>query len=214
MNDFLDLLKGGVEEGTLNTFLNIVPAGDSHTLVGGIVTPPDADLPALAVKIAAGFEEATLTVNVDRAGEVDIHRMTVPDVSGLRAMYRELFGGDEIFLGTGKGRLWIGGGADGLNSLKSAIEQATKPGTPEAFVEYEIRPLAIHKASRVVDADAAKAVRKFRDFAISSYERLGSDPITGRLTFKDGVIRGAGVLPSGVVGFIGSVMADFAKENL
>lgn len=137
----LDMLAAGGELGMLDAAIEINPdgAGGTHTMVAGIRVTDGAPVERVLELLPQSSASLQTELNVDEAGDVKIHRLTVSGERYPQGL-AEFFGDSgEFFIGTGPDAVWMSGGAGGLEQLKAAIAAVAE--APEGDVDPTIARL-------------------------------------------------------------------------
>lgn len=229
----LDILVDAIQLGSVDLFMDLSPAGDGkHTFLcgGRVMNGKKADdIVKLLPRINTARE---VKLDSEKIGDdVSLHVVMVPE--RRQAAFHKLFPGhNEIFVATSKDAVWGAAGTDAVEKLTAAIKQAAMPA-PE-----KIDPRVLYftgHAARIVDLldivrpepqpideklskdeqarlrqqqkDLEK-IRKLAADATAKCEALASAEIK-----KDGnAVVGSIDVSECVLRFVGSVIADFAKD--
>jgi hypothetical protein len=229
----LDMLTEGVGLGVADLFVDMHAAGDGkHTLTCGVRTADGKkvdELMKLLPKVNAGFDVKT---DIQKIGEnVSVHSVTIPP--GREAAFQKLFPGEKlIYVATSKDAVWGAAGVNAIEELTAAIEQAVKPA-PEAIDPRVLYYTA--NSARMVDLlDVVRPERQKIDESLSKDEqarlrqtekdlerirKLAAEATANCEAVFSGEIKKAGDKVEGnilisecVLKFIGSAIADFAKD--
>ncbi len=131
------------EQGELTGCLRSWGTGNGHfDTLGALKIPDTAKYLKLLEKIKAAAGPITVELNVDKVGEVEIHKIVSP---GVQANLAEIIAADgSIYIGLGNGVLWYASGDGVLPRLKGAIGEAAGAPTdavPPLVVSLRMGPL-------------------------------------------------------------------------
>ncbi|MFV0445993.1 MAG: hypothetical protein ACK5Q5_20645 [Planctomycetaceae bacterium] len=126
----LEMLNDGRALKALDAFIEIAPsASGKNTLLTGIRAADGTKAVALIEQIPAALSDLTLELNVDKAGDLSIHKFKMSKVpEALKSFYGE---GSEVYVATGKDAVWIAAGDGALDLLKQQL-QLVAESKPEA----------------------------------------------------------------------------------
>lgn len=130
-NLVFDQLIGGLAQDILSGFYEVEEAGDGHRFVMGSTTINGANIEAILDALPAAVENATVTKNAETIGELSMHKLSLPDIS--EALKSHLGGKTEFYVGFDSESVYLAGGPDCLELLKTAIAEVTPEKTDTVF---------------------------------------------------------------------------------
>lgn len=124
----LEMLNDGRVLQALDAFIEISPAKDGkNTLLTGIRAADGTKAIPLLEQIPAALDDLTLELNVDKVGDLAVHKFTMTKVpEALKSFYGD---GSEVFVATGKDAVWIAAGNGALDLLKQQVQLVTDTKT-------------------------------------------------------------------------------------
>ena len=128
----LDILTESSELGIADGFVDVFPNQEQHTALLGVRTLATDKIQELISKLGEGIEQWSVEMNVDRAGDVPIHKLLMG--TRLAPVLSEYYGDSgEIFLAVSEETFWLAGGVNALEELKQAIATVanSEPGKPD-----------------------------------------------------------------------------------
>lgn len=172
-------------------------------------------------------EDWKVEFDVAEVGAVKIHRILVPP--RRQDEFKSLFGVAEpaVLVGVSDDVIWGSIGPTALDDLKTAIDQAATPATAPDVVVLDLvarfgplldlmetvrikEPL---QAKTKAEQQQVKRQQRLRKLAIDCFAPK-DDVLTGQLRRDGGKIVGQMGIGPGINRFLGSLIADFASENL
>ena len=159
-------------------------------------------------------------LNVDKEGDVSIHKVTVPAAAHPR--FKKFFGSDFVLIGSSKDMVWAAVGENALEELKTAIKQAAK--TPRNTKDKDIFGSLFVKLGpwirfRAPEPDKkskdkkSKIEHKLRKLALEAF--VGKDDtFTLEMKRVDDHIEGHFQALAGILRLAGKLTADFSHTNL
>mgnify|MGYP001181162798 CR=1 FL=1 len=212
--------QSGLDKGYLDSFLDVRPAPTgNHVMVGAIRTVQGARLREALAAAPASTLAANVTLDTEKAGNVQIHSIAVP--ATYQSDFESLFGkSNTLLIGTSDDAAWCAAGPGALEALKTAIAaQATVQDAKAdpVFVDLQVKlgPWLKLLDARLADAKpgtpAAESAAD-RKLALSAFA-AGGDTLGLQLRRKGDGVVGRTTLGTGVLRFLGKVIAKFSKEN-
>lgn len=132
----LDLLTNSLDVGRCDGMIQITPDADGrHTVLLGCCAKETAAVAEMLKRLPDSHDGCESELDVDAAGEVAIHKLTVTD--GYPQAFAEFFGeSGEVYVGAGPDSIWLCVGADPLTVLHAGVEAAGKApaGEPDPTV--------------------------------------------------------------------------------
>jgi hypothetical protein len=241
----LDMFEAGSELGVIDAAVEVNPAAEGGTQIGvlGVRVTDGTSAEKIVELLPQASPNIKTELNVDEAGDVKIHRLTVTE--NYPAPLAEFFGkSGEFFIGTGPDAVWIAGGSGGLNVLKEAI--AAVAGAPEGDVDPAIARLDMHllpvlkllkglrdegtlnlmqlvpqpdeEPAESKEEDEENPASMLKDFhwGAAAIEALSGEDDLLHFEVKrvDDHLEGDGSMHEGILKAIGELIAKFARENL
>lgn len=210
----------------LDLFIDAHASADGkNTLIGGI-RAADGNKAVDALKqfpnIRPGWK---WTENVDEHQGVKLHSLTV--APHRAAVVQALCGGEPIIhFGTSKDAVWFAAGQNAVQELKAAIDAVQKPvegAVDPTFLQMDVR---LHVVTDVLDAyrgsfppgTSKEEIRdekqraQWRKYGIDAFAE-GKDQLTAKLVHQGSDVQGDFNAGHGALKFVGTMLADFIKEN-
>ncbi len=228
----IDMLNEGLPLGTVDVFMDLHSAGGGkHTLICGVRATDGrkaVEIVKLLPKVNAG---RTIKLDIEKIGEdVSLHSVTVPE--RRQANFHKLFPGENlVYVATSKDAVWGAAGANAVEELKAAIEQAAAPAP--AAVDPRVMYFTAHAARMVELLDIVRPERQKIDEKLSKEEqerirarekdleklrKLAIDAtakcdalFSGEVKKNGNKVEGSMDVSECVLKFVGSAIADFAK---
>lgn len=215
--------KDTIATANLNGFLESILNGDDEFLSYGAINVKDGlRLNEILALIADTGKNNSFKPAVAKMGDVTIHEITL--AKGYFEPFDMIFDGKTGFVGTSADVVWFGtGGPEALEPLKAAIESLGEPAENETVLKMDgsLLPWA-KRARRILAAEpepaAATEQTKRRDqlrnlgLAIDAFAT--GDTASFAMKVADGKATGEILVNTGVLRFIGKVMASYSKTNL
>lgn len=213
-----DLMADTVKAGLADLFLDLhkpSEASEVYTVIGGFRATDGLAAIEILKTLQQTREGREVKMNLEKVGETDIHSIAVSEVD--QPAWKNLVGDNVMFVGTAKEKIWIAGGPDAQAGLKAAIEAADKPNTgkatdPVMTLTGRFSAWAEIQERRLGDK-SDEQVRKIRKMMIAAGEP-GDDNVEMKLERKGAGLVGSGSSGSGLLRFIGKVLADFSLDQL
>lgn len=226
---FVDLFEAGLADDAVDSFVQIETAKNGHSMIGGIRVADGAKAPEILKLLPKIQSEWKVKLDAEKHGEVTIHQVTLPE--RWHDEFKTMFGGEPVlYVGTSKDAVWGAAGDGSLELLKAAIDAAAKPAPEKVDPKFVEAGGQFGPGARLIDKMVTKqhsdnptkdkkilAQRKEREriikLAVDSFKD-GTDRSTMELSREGDTIRGSATINPPVFRFLGSAIADFAKENL
>lgn len=219
----MELARESIETGNINAFLEVV-LDDNEELVGwGAFSVKDGErlneLLKLVPEAGEGnkFDPAVATVN-----GIAIHRVSVAD--GYSKVLDKLFGQNgSAYLGVSNDYIWVGTGPDALEPLKKAIASATPPADSDVILTMEGRLLPWAKrVHKLVEEMPSPTTAEDKQLRRDNLRRLAQgieafqsgDEATFEMQVENGEFAGKVFLNTGVLRFVGMLLAQFSRDTL
>lgn len=219
----LDVIRSSIKAGWMNGFVESVPDGKGDfTSVAAFSAPDAGNLTAVLPELANAGKGNLVEMNVDKQGEVAIHRIQLAE--GYIDIVDRVFGAKkDLFVGVGPAHVWLASGIGGKEKLKETIAGLGAPQTSNHPVHLEIQCLPwVQRFEEAAKKDAPGKTPEEQEIqrewarrrarAIASFQNGGDrvvldffvekGEITGDLTFEHGLLR-----------FAGKLMSAFSKAN-
>ena len=142
----LDLLTNSLDVGRCDGMIQITPDADGrHTALLGCCAKETAAVAEILKRLPDSHDGCESELDVDAAGEVAIHKLTVTD--GYPQAFAEFFGeSGEVYVGAGPDSIWLCVGADPLTVLHAGVEAAGKapagePNPTVARLDVNVLPV-------------------------------------------------------------------------
>ena len=217
------VLEASVKSGHLNGIIESIPDTDDHsTSVAVFVSPAAAELNQILPLLTDAGKGNAVAMKAAKIGDVDIHKIQIAE--GFIDSFDKLFGSHEdLFIGVGPEKVWIASGKNGLETLKTTITAvgAAAPNPVVLKIEGNLLPWAkridaVAKKEKPVNltADEEKLRReraRVRERALAALAT--DDDFSLIITSEAGAWVGEFTSNTGLLRFIGKMMAAFSKEN-
>ncbi|MCY2963308.1 MAG: hypothetical protein NT069_06585 [Planctomycetota bacterium] len=228
------------EQGELTGCLRSWGTGNGHfDTLGALKIPDTAKYLKLLEKIKAAAGPITVELNVDKAGEVEIHKIVSP---GVQANLAEIIAADgSIYIGLGNGVLWYAAAGAPTDAVPPLVVSLRMGPLTQFIDSYRKRnPLPVKaKATPAPKAAPAKGEKKTalpkaqRDTSKSPLEQVSTlmgdmdlqkiaskaftkddDLIEFSLGDSEGKAHVAVKIDTGLLRFVGTAASKFVKDNL
>jgi hypothetical protein len=226
-NTFLDLLDAGSELGVVDAFVDAhAVAQGKNVLVCGIRTADGKKADEIVKILPKLKSEWEVKLDVHEHGGVKIHELTVPKTR-LESFQKVFADNSVIYVGTSQDAVWGAAGVDGLTHLKAAIDQAAQPAPEKVdpvVVSYQVQIAKLVKLVEVIQKELPAVAGLTKDQQqqrkdMEKYRKLAQDAMggceslmKGELRRTDNKIEGFIELNECVLKYVGSVIADTAKQ--
>ena len=143
-----DLFSGIQEINVWDGFVQVTPNDSGlHTGIFAGKTAEGTKVDAIVELLPKGHEGFTSELNVDEAGGVSIHKVSMGD--GYPNAFKEFFGDEGAFyVGTSKDAVWLSIGDGALDAMKEGVEAVAAGGGAESdrtILEADLNLLPILK---------------------------------------------------------------------
>ena len=200
--------KAGLFDGFIEVRLN--KAGNKTT-VGGFRTEEGTVLADLLKLISKSKKGRNATLDVEKKGEISIHKLTIPAKDHEFLAY--FINDDTAYIGTSKESVWFAAGENALEELKAAIQKVGEPNTgkatdPFVSVSISLKPwIEQRNVRRAKGGDVELRQRALKAF------KPGEDTLTFEMKRVDKKITGTLRVQQGILRLAGEMMAAFSKER-
>ncbi len=226
-NTFLDLLTAGLDLGVVDAFVDAhAVAPGKNVLVCGIRTANGKQADEIVKILPKLKSEWEVKLDVHEHGGVKIHELTVPKTR-LESFQKAFADNTVLYVGTSQDAVWGAAGADGLAQLKTAIDQTAQPAPEKAdavVVSYQVQLAKLVKLVDIIQKELPAVAGLTKDQQqqrkdLDKYRKLAQDAMAGcdsllkgELRRTDNKIEGFVELNECALKYIGSVIADGAKQ--
>ena len=226
-NTFLDLLTAGLDLGVVDAFIDAhAVAPGNNVLVCGIRTANGKQADEIVKVLPKLKAEWEVKLDVHEHGGVKIHELTVPKTR-LESFQKAFADNTVLYVGTSQDAVWGAVGADGLAQLKTAIDQTAQPAPEKAdpvVVSYQVQLAKLVKLVDIIQKELPAVAGLTKDQQqqrkdLDKYRKLAQDAMAGcesllkgELRRTDNKIEGFVELNECALKYIGSVIADGAKQ--
>lgn len=220
----LDVLRASINAGWANGFAESVPDGKGGFFsIAAFAAPAAADLNKVLPELAAAAKGNVVEMNVDKQGDVAIHRIVMAE--GVSDLFDRVFGvKKDIFVGVGASQIWIASGLDALPRLKKTIENLGAPVSSNCPLHVEVSLLPIIQRMDDIaktdppgktpeEQEGQRSRARTRARAIAAMKD-GGDMAMMDFKVENGEISGEITLETGVLRWVGKMMSAFSKDNL
>ncbi|WP_375314924.1 hypothetical protein [Schlesneria sp. DSM 10557] len=224
---FLDMLESGLSLGVVDAFADAHEVGEGKTVMVTGIRVVDGKRADEIVQLISQFKSGwQVKLDVHEHAGVKIHELTVPE-SRIEAFQKVFPGENKVYVGTSGDAIWGAAGVECLTHLQAAIDEAAKPAPEKAnpvFVNYQLQLGKIVKLAEVIQKDLPSGPGLTKDQQqqvkdLEKYRKLASDAmlnceslIQGELRRNDNKIEGFVEVSECVLKFVGSIVADGAKQ--
>jgi hypothetical protein len=234
-----EAVESTLKEHGLDFFVHCTPhESGKHTILGGMYLNKSENLTELFKLMPSFPEPRQVTLDVDRQGEVTIHQFEFG--AEIKAAMDDFFGVDAMYVGVGPQVAWFAFGENALATLKTAIETTDSADPQEPSNEFfafsikaapwigwqdrhakqppadrktEIKQVAGTQADGNPDTRQQLTNLPIRELALEAFAP-GDDVLTMSLRRDKDRIKGDLKADTGLLRFVGKVLARFSKENL
>ena len=224
---FLDMLNAGLELGVLDAFADAhAVAPGKNVMVCGIRATNGKQADEVVKILPKLKSEWQVKLDVHEHGGVKIHELTVPKTR-LESFQKVFADETVLYVGTSQEAVWGAAGVDSLTHLKAAIDQAAQPAPEKAdpvVVSYQVQVAKLVKLVEIIQKELPAVAGLTKDQQqqrkdLDKYRKLAQDAMAGceslmkgELRRTDNKIEGFVELNECVLKYIGSVIADGAKQ--
>jgi hypothetical protein len=191
-------------------------------IIAAAATPAADQLNTVLPGIAKSGGGNIVEMNVDKQGDVAIHRVLLGE--GFVDLFDQLFGDKkDLFVGVGPGRVWLASGENSKEKLKQTIASLGEPKmTPTVFhMEMKMLPWVERweeMAKKEKPGKTPEELENQRDWARRRARALaafssGSDALVIDMKVIKGEFTGDVVMETGLLRFAGKLMSAFSKTN-
>ena len=219
----LDVLRASIKAGWANAFVESVPDGQGGFFsIAAFAAPAAQDLNTILPELAAAAKGNVVEMNVDKQGDVAIHRIVMAE--GVSDLFDRVFGvKKDIFVGVGPAQIWMASGLDAKERLKKTIAGLGAPATSDTPLHIEAKLLPIMQrlddiaktdppGKTTEEQEGQRSRARTRARAIAAMKDGGDGAV---MTFKvaNGSVDGTITLETGVLRWVGKMMSAFSSEN-
>ena len=222
---FIDMLESSLELGVVDAFADAhAVAPGKNVLVCGIRAANGKKADEIVKLLPQLKSEWQVKLDVHEHGNVKIHELTVPKTR-LESFQKVFADETLIYVGTSDDAVWGAAGVDCLAHLKAAIDQAAQPApatVDPVVVSYQVQVSKLVKLMEVIQKELPEGTGKEAQQArkdIEKYRKLAQDAMagcdslmTGELRRTENKIQGFVELNECVLRYVGSLIADGAKQ--
>lgn len=213
-NLFFEMLNKTIESGWFDAIARVYNNDTGRVSLAAMNAVNGEEARKILELIPKTAPGRTVEFDVDKQGDVAIHKVELEE--GALESLQGFFGEEVLFyVGTSEKAFWITAGANALEELKSAINQAAA-GPAEASESKTFVDLKLAVGSWVETAHKVRGESgndKLYNFAKESFKD-GADSITLELNQNGDNIDGSLNVQQGVLRLVGKLAADFSAENL
>ena len=221
----ISVLESSINSGHLNGFVESVPDNDEDfTTVAAFISPAALQMNTLLPLLAAAGKGNEVQMNVDKVGEIEIHRFRIAE--GVIEAFDSVFGAhhDDLYMGVGSQQIWMAAGKKGLETLKSTITAAGAPGPSAVALRVDgnllpwakrIDAIAKREKPGKLTPEEEKTRRenaRVRERAIAALAT--DDDFSLVISGHNGMWVGEFNSNTGLLRFVGKMMSGFSKDNL
>jgi len=223
----LAVVSDTVKDGLLDGFVDLRPVtGGKHVLVAGLRTSRGGRLRDALALLPMTTLKQPVKLDVATVGDVAIHSTGIPEE--YRADFELLFGPEAIlYVGTSDKAVWCAAGPGAREALEASIKAVASsepaPARPEFFdLMVQFGPwfqLLDRRGAEAGESALGKLILEdlfdpeIRKLAIESFKQ-GQDKLHLQMKRNDDRIVGRAILGTGVLRFLGRLIAKFSEENL
>jgi len=224
---FLDLLESGLTLGVVDGFADAHAVGEGKNVLVCGIRAVDGKKADEIVKLLPAFKsEWQVNLDVHEHGAVKIHELTVPPTR-IESFQKVFPNETKVYVGTSTEAVWGAAGVDCLNHLKTAIDQAAQPAPEKVdpvVVSYQVQFSKLVKLLEVIQKELPSGAGLTKDQQqqrkdLEKYRKLAQDAmagcdslVRGELRRTDNKIEGFVELNECVLKYVGSIIADGAKQ--
>lgn len=194
-------------------FVEMKADGQFHTTVAAMEVADGGDAVQILKTLQNAGPDLKVQFDIDKFGDVAVHSFDLDPA--VRETYQALVGSNTIYVGTEGNAVWLAGGPNALDALKTAVSQAkpTTEGT-EKFLTVAGRFGPWFAARQKAQGD--KLVEPFRTQHRLAVEaaKPGDDRFDISLTRDGQDLQIDVALEAGVLRWLGKSLAHIAKEQI
>ncbi len=190
----IDMLVAGIEPGRLDLAADITASSSGHhTLLVAVAAKDGKAADAIVELIPQAHEGWLVEKDVDRAGDVTIHKIDVSKDTHQSLL--KFFGpSGAIYVGSSAGQVWIAAGEQSLETMKSAIDTVVKQQTAP-LTDNSVIALKLHLLPLLTLADSYIVETGFDLLdSLNMKAQMAGEPSEEK-TDKDGPIGSGGLKP-------------------
>jgi hypothetical protein len=219
----MDIARETVKSGWISGFIEGVPAGSGDfRIVSAFSAPTGSQLNTLLPELANAGKGNVVEMNVDKQGEVAIHRIQLAE--GFVEVFDEIWGTQkDVFIGVSPTHVWLGSGPGALDAMKQALASVGDPASSSSPLSLEMKMLPWVKrwddiAKKEPPGKTPEAQEKQRADARVRARAIaamtdGDDLLSMNFSYADKELTGEVTTDTGLVRFFAKMMAAFSKEN-
>lgn len=129
MTGFFDAMKESLSTPLLDAFIDVYPTNGKHTIVMAVETSAQAKILEVVDTLEDVREAWKLEKNVDKVGDIAIHKLNLQEKTPQALL--DFYGNSRaVYIAVSPKAIWVAGGEESLNGLKSRLEAAAKPEQP------------------------------------------------------------------------------------
>ena len=224
---FLDLLESGLTLGVVDGFADAHAVAEGKNVLVCGIRAVDGKKADEIVKLLPAFKsEWQVNLDVHEHGAVKIHELTVPPTR-IESFQKVFPGENKVYVGTSSDAVWGAAGEDCLKHLKTAIDQTGQPAPEKVdpvVVSYQVQFSKLVKLLEVIQKELPSGAGLTKEQQqqrkdLEKYRKLAQDAMTGcdslvrgELRRTDNKIEGFVELNECVLKYVGSIIADGAKQ--
>lgn len=116
----LDVFDQSAELGRVDLMLDIVPAGDAHSIVLGVRINQTEKIAEIVNKLPDAVEDWSVENAVAEVGGVTVHKVSLGE--NVPQSISDFYGNSAVvYLASGNGEFWLSGGENGLENLQRTL---------------------------------------------------------------------------------------------
>ncbi len=219
----LEIVADGIKTGYFNAFVEAVPDGHGDFFsIAGFAAPTASKLNDVLPMLTSSGNGNVVEMNIDKSGDVTIHRVQLAE--GYSDFFDRFVGKKkDIFVGVGTAHVWLASGAGALDRLKSTIAGLGQPAavTSPLHIELHMLPwvqwledIAKTEPEATLPAELELQRNKARQRARAIASFADSDAASLDFTVQNGEVIGELKIETGLLRFVGKMMAAYSKANL
>ncbi len=219
----LEVITDSIKTGYITTFVEAVPDGKGDFLsIAAFSAPTASKLNDVLPMLTAAGKGNVVEINVDKEGDVAIHRVQL--VEGYSDFFDKYFGKKkDVFVGVGPAYVWLASGIGAKDKLKATIAGLGEPAPAQSplHVEMHLLPwvqrledIAKTEPPAALPADQELQREKARQRARAIASFADSDGMSLDFTVQNGEVVGELKMETGLLRFVGKMMAAYSKANL
>jgi hypothetical protein len=219
----MDIARETVKSGWISGFVEGVPAGTGDfKIVSAFSAPTGSQLNTLLPELANAGKGNVVEMNVDKQGEVAIHRIQLAE--SFVDVFDEIWGiQKDVFIGVGPTHVWLGSGPGALEAMKQTVASVGDPAPTSSPLSLEMKMLPWVKrwdemAKKDPPGKTPEAQEKQRSDARVRARAIaamteGDDLLSVNFDYAEKELTGVVTADTGLIRFFAKMMAAFSKEN-